>query len=53
MNNKILVSIAMPNEKDLEVMDESVKTLRSFKVSCEVVVISAHRSPEQIGRAHV
>ena len=48
MNNKILVSIAMPNEKDLEVMDESVKTLRSFKVSCEVVVISAHRSPEQM-----
>ncbi len=48
MNNKILVSIAMPNEKDLEVMNECVKTLRSFKVSCEVVVISAHRSPEQM-----
>ena len=48
MNNKILVSIAMPNEKDLEVMDESVKTLRTFRVCCEVVVISAHRSPEQM-----
>lgn len=48
MNNKILVSIAMPNEKDLEVMNESVKTLVSFGVPCEVIVISAHRSPEQM-----
>ncbi|MGC2425958.1 MAG: 5-(carboxyamino)imidazole ribonucleotide mutase [Nitrososphaeraceae archaeon] len=48
MNNKILVSIAMPNEKDLEVMNESVKTLGSFGVSYEVMVISAHRSPEQM-----
>ncbi len=45
MNNKILVSIAMPNEKDLEVMNESVKTLGSFGVSYEVMVISAHRIP--------
>ena|SRR5919205_293596 len=48
MNDKILVSIAMPNEKDLEVMNESVKTLGSFGVPCEVMVISAHRSPEQM-----
>lgn len=48
VNNKILVSIAIPNEKDLEVMNESVKTLRSFKVPCEVTVISAHRAPEQM-----
>ena len=48
MNYKILVSIAMPNEKDLEVMNESVKTLGSFGVPCEVMVISAHRSPEQM-----
>ena len=38
----------MPNEKDLEVMNESVKTFRTFRVCCEVVVISAHRSPEQM-----
>ena len=48
MNHKILVSIAMPNETDLEVMNESVKTLGSFGVTCEVMVISAHRSPEQM-----
>ena len=38
----------MPNEKDLEVMNESVKTLGSFGVSYEVMVISAHQSPEQM-----
>jgi 5-(carboxyamino)imidazole ribonucleotide mutase len=48
MNNKILVSIAMPDEKDLEIMNESVKTLGSFGVSSEVIVVSAHRSPEQM-----
>ena len=48
MNTKNLVSIAMPNEKDLEVMNESVRTLESFGVPCEVMVISAHRSPEQM-----
>jgi 5-(carboxyamino)imidazole ribonucleotide mutase len=48
MNNKILVSIAMPNESDLEVMNESIETLGSFGVPCEVTVISAHRSPEQM-----
>jgi 5-(carboxyamino)imidazole ribonucleotide mutase len=48
MNNKILVSIAVPNEKDLEVMNESVKTLGSFEVPYEVMIISAHRSPEQM-----
>jgi 5-(carboxyamino)imidazole ribonucleotide mutase len=48
MNNKILVSIAMPNEKDLEVMNESIETLGSFGVPYEVTVISAHRSPGQM-----
>src|SRR5205823_8454241 len=48
MNHKIFVSIAMPNETDIEVMNESVKTLGSFGVTCEVIVISAHRSPEQM-----
>lgn len=38
----------MPNEKDLEVMNESIETLGSFGVSYEVTVISAHRSPEQM-----
>jgi 5-(carboxyamino)imidazole ribonucleotide mutase len=47
-NKKRLVSVAMPNEKDLEVMEETIMTLKSFGISYEVTVISAHRSPEQM-----
>ncbi len=43
-----MTSIVMPNEKDLEVMNESVKTLESLGASNEVMVISAHRAPEQM-----
>ncbi len=50
MNNKVLVSIAMPNEKDLEVLKEAVKILESFGIPFEVVVTSAHRSPEEMIR---
>jgi 5-(carboxyamino)imidazole ribonucleotide mutase len=47
-NKKKLVSIALPNEKDLEVMEETIITLKSFGIRYEVTVISAHRSPEQV-----
>jgi len=50
MNNKVPVSIAMPNEKDLEVMKDAVKMLESFGIPFEVVVTSAHRSPEEMIR---
>jgi 5-(carboxyamino)imidazole ribonucleotide mutase len=43
-----MISIVMPNEKDLEIMSESVQTLESLGVSNEVMVISAHRAPEQM-----
>ena len=43
-----MVSIAMPNEKDLEVMEETIVTLQSFGILYEVTIISAHRSPEQM-----
>jgi 5-(carboxyamino)imidazole ribonucleotide mutase len=45
MNDKVLVSVVMPNEKDLEVMNESLVTLKSLGISCEVTIISAHRAP--------
>src|SRR5919107_2097436 len=48
MNKKVIVSIAMPNEKDLEVMNEAVKTLESLGVSHEVMIVSAHRAPDQM-----
>jgi 5-(carboxyamino)imidazole ribonucleotide mutase len=48
LSDKILVSVAMPNEKDLEIMNESIVTLKSLGISCEVTVISAHRAPLQM-----
>ena len=48
MNRKVLVSITMPNEKDLEIMIEAVKMLETFGIPFEVVVTSAHRSPEEM-----
>src|ERR671939_1531697 len=47
-NKKRLVAITLPNEKDLEVMEETIITLKSFGIPYEVTVISAHRSPEQM-----
>jgi 5-(carboxyamino)imidazole ribonucleotide mutase len=48
VKNRILVSVAMPNEKDLEIMNESLKTLRSFGIPCAARVLSAHRFPEEM-----
>ena len=48
MDKKALVSIAMPSEKDLEVMEETIMTLKSFRIPYEVTVISAHRFPERL-----
>jgi 5-(carboxyamino)imidazole ribonucleotide mutase len=45
---KTMVSIVMPNEKDMEVMGECAKTLESLGVSNEVKVVSAHRAPAQM-----
>lgn len=47
-NKKRLVAITMPNEKDLEVMEETIATLKSFGIPYEVTIISAHRSPEHM-----
>jgi 5-(carboxyamino)imidazole ribonucleotide mutase len=48
VDSKVIVSITMPNEKDLEIMMEAVKMLESFGIPLEVVVTSAHRSPEEM-----
>jgi 5-(carboxyamino)imidazole ribonucleotide mutase len=48
LDKKILVSIVIPNEKDLEVMKECIKVLQSFDIGYEVIIISAHRSPDQM-----
>ena len=38
----------MPNEKDLEIMNESIITLKSLGVPYEVKILSAHRAPNQM-----
>jgi phosphoribosylaminoimidazole carboxylase PurE protein len=44
-----VVGILMGSDTDLPVMTETAKTLEKFGISCEMEVISAHRSP---GRTH-
>ena len=44
---KVSVSVVMGSESDLPVMEETVKILKDFGISHEVVLTSAHRSPER------
>ena len=46
-SDKFLVSVVMGSDSDLGVMEESMKILKDFKVPYEVVLTSAHRSPER------
>ena len=45
--SKPLVGILMGSDSDLPVMDEASKILDKFGISHEVIVSSAHRSPER------
>ena len=49
MNKKpeATVSVVMGSDSDHPVMDETVKVLREFDIGHEVVLTSAHRSPER------
>jgi phosphoribosylaminoimidazole carboxylase PurE protein len=49
MENKI-VGIVMGSDSDLPFMEETVKMLKEFKISFEVIVASAHRSPARTTR---
>jgi 5-(carboxyamino)imidazole ribonucleotide mutase len=40
------VAIVMGSSSDASIMDDAVKTLRSFSIPVEVRVISAHRTPD-------
>lgn len=44
---KIDVAILMGSQSDAEVMGEAAKVLKEFGVSCEMKVISAHRTPKE------
>ncbi len=42
-----LVGIIMGSDSDLPIMEAAAKTLREFKISYEMMVSSAHRSPKK------
>ncbi len=44
----IKVGILMGSESDRPVMEEAVKILTKFDVECELIVASAHRTPEKV-----
>src|SRR5260370_8741163 len=45
--SKILVSIVMGSDSDLEIMREAGKALEEFGIAYEMDVTSAHRSPDR------
>src|ERR1700719_553380 len=45
--SKVLVSIAMGSDSDLEIMREAGKALEEFGIAYEIDVTSAHRSPDR------
>src|SRR5215469_9465607 len=45
--SKVLVSIVMGSDSDLEIMREAGKALEGFEIGYEIDVTSAHRSPDR------
>ncbi len=52
MNQKItpLVGIIMGSDSDWPTMEAAYNICRDFKISCEVRVVSAHRTPDDMAR---
>ena len=46
--SKIQVAIMMGSESDAPIMSEAAKLLKEFGVSCEMRVLSAHRTPREV-----
>jgi 5-(carboxyamino)imidazole ribonucleotide mutase len=42
------ISIIMGSQSDLDTVSEAIKVLKEFKVSFEVKVLSAHRTPKEL-----
>lgn len=45
--DKIQVAIMMGSKNDMPVMEEAANMLKSFGISCEMKVLSAHRTPKE------
>ena len=44
--SKPLVGIIMGSQSDFNLMNDAAKILETFKIECEISVLSAHRTPE-------
>ncbi len=45
---RVTVGVVLGSDSDLQVMEEAVQVLKDFKVSFEICVCSAHRSPRRV-----
>ena len=45
---KPVVGIIMGSDSDLEVMSDAAKVLDEFKISYELTIVSAHRTPQRL-----
>jgi phosphoribosylaminoimidazole carboxylase PurE protein len=50
MKKKPVVAVVMGSDSDLPVMSETTKILEEFGVAHEVLIVSAHRTPERCRR---
>ncbi len=50
MGKKIKVAIMMGSKSDLDTVQETINVLKELKVSYEVKVLSAHRTPKDVVR---
>jgi len=50
MPKRYKVAIIMGSDSDLSTMSEAQKVLKEYGVSCEVRILSAHRSPDDTAR---
>jgi 5-(carboxyamino)imidazole ribonucleotide mutase len=48
MGKQVLVGIALGSDSDLAVMREASDILKDFKIEHELVIVSAHRTPEDM-----
>ena len=46
--SKVLVSIVMGSDSDLEVMKDSAAVLDDFGIEYKLTVVSAHRTPDRM-----
>ncbi len=44
------VGLIMGSKSDFDIVNECIKTLKQFDVECDVIVASAHRTPERTAK---